>query len=261
MDCRLGKITSSGIGPFAIAERQCGHTVAELKGFVDDYGIECRKSATKGELLGILEEALPPRDYDSLFRHSKGTIDARSTLYAAKIAELSGTELPDEYDNYATIRGNALEPEARRMFEFIGGEAIEEVGFVEHDNGLFGCSPDGLIMSPGDKGGILSGVEIKCHLPKAHAKFLLDPDSFVDAHEYQVHWMMAICECDFWNLFGYCPRLPYIHKIVERGGLTERLLDSIGELAEEYKAAIDQYNSIFAEQRARIAALREGAAA
>lgn len=188
---------------------------------------------------------------------TKAAKNARYSLYDKKLAERSGAEMAEPYENYAMVRGKALEPEARRLFEYVNGVSVQEVAFVEHDSGLFGASPDGYYV----ENGRTIGLELKCPLPETHVGYVMRRESLLEKYRHQVMWQMAITGWDAVALFSYCPRISWADVVVERTEEVDLYADSIGELAEEYKAAIDQYNSIFAEQRARIAELREGAAA
>ena len=50
------------------------------------------------------------------------------------------------YQNAAMQRGNEYEPFAREEYERIYGETVQQVGWVELDNGFIGISPDGWIQ-------------------------------------------------------------------------------------------------------------------
>lgn len=249
---RAGKITASEIGPFAVADKSLSLTISEIKEKLEVLGIEFKKSASKPVLTDLLPNA------DAYMTHGKGTIDARSALYAKKISERSGAESMDEYmervrgytsETLAMQRGTELEPEARNLYIYLTGFDVKEVGFVEHDNGLCGASPDGITYNDFGIQSIDGGLEVKCHGPDKHMLFMLDPDEFENEHKHQTHWQMAIMECKWIDLFGYCPGLPYIKRRVWRNEYTGRMVKAIDELSEEYQLAIDHYNSIFAEQQ------------
>ena len=62
---------------------------------------------------------------------------------------------PDEgFGNAWTDRGHELEVIARENYE-IERDTVTEIGFCTTDDGLYGCSPDGLV-------GAFGGLEIKC---------------------------------------------------------------------------------------------------
>lgn len=262
LSIRRGRITASEVGAFAVAEKSLALTIPEIKDKLDVLGIDYKKTAKKDELAELLPNA---KRYEV---HTQATINARSALYAKKIAERSGTEMYEQYveritgykrGTLAMQRGSELESLARELYELVTGYTMTEVGFCEHDNGLCGASPDGVRLDASGEN-ILSAVEIKCHLPETHVKFLLDPDSFENEHKHQLHWQLAIMGCEFVDLFGFCPSVPYIKRRVFKNEYTARMVNAIDELSEEYRSAIDAYCEIYDEQVEYRAALREGAA-
>ena len=158
-------------------------------------------------------------------------------------------------ESLACQRGKELEPTARQAYEHYTGYEVAEVAFVESDNGICGCSPDGLIYGAG--GELLKGLEIKCHAPEKHAYFFLHPELFEQEHAPQVHWSMAITGLDSWDLFGFCPRLPSILRTVVRSELTERYARAIDELTDGLLEAVRQYNVGYAAQKVELAKRRE----
>ena len=140
--------------------------------------------------------------------------------------------------NLAVQRGRALEPLARQEYERITGYKVDQVGFVMHDYGGFGCSPDGIVCVPEklwDR-----GFETKAHMPELHLAYLLEPDEFLDAHRFQIHGSMAVTGLDRWDLFGYCPNLPPILLEVKRDDFTERLLTGIIGMVDEKRRVTEQ---------------------
>ncbi len=91
-----------------------------------------------------------------------------TTLVYKKVAELKGAKDQDSYTNADLERGVEAEELARASYEIETGNSVKQVGFVEDDGNMFGCSPDGLV---GDDG----LVEIKCqrgykYIEVAHTK-------------------------------------------------------------------------------------------
>lgn len=76
---------------------------------------------------------------------SKGCLD-----YAMDTArERAGGRAPSKFQNAAMRTGTEQEPLARRAYECLTGNLVEEVGFITTDDGAFGLSPDGLIDGDG----------------------------------------------------------------------------------------------------------------
>jgi len=118
---------------------------------------------------------------------------------------LLGTPL-DSYSNHWMDRGTKLEPEARAYYEFAKDTDVLVPGFVETDDGLIGCSPDGLVGGDG-------GVEIKCPSPGVHVSYLRRgklPAKYVA----QVQGCMWVCERQWWDFMSYHPDMdPLIIRI------------------------------------------------
>lgn len=114
----------------------------------------------------------------------------------------------ETYTNRHMERGTELEPDARSAYEFIYEKDVQQVGFVIRDDGLCGCSPDGLI---GDDG----GLEIKSPTPGVHVSYLRSqrlPAKYVQ----QVQGAMWICERNWWDFISYHPDMPLVRVPVER---------------------------------------------
>lgn len=124
------------------------------------------------------------------------------------VHELIGERLTGEFEFFYTNehmeRGNELEPEARQAYEFIYDANVTEHGFILHDSGEYGCSPDGVIYHD-EK--IVSGLEIKCPKASTMVKYHLNPDTFKSAYYQQVQGCMLITGANSWSLFAYHPKV------------------------------------------------------
>lgn len=143
---------------------------------------------------------------------------------------------PDEVafmGNRHTDRGEELEPEARETFEAIMKIKVEEVGFVTRSDEVVGCSPDGLINNKNGKP--VAGLEIKCPLPKNHAKYILDRELPVD-YKQQVHGSMAVTGLNYWYFMSYCQGMkPFIIR-VERDNYTRKVSKALDRFLIFYSA-------------------------
>ena len=88
---------------------------------------------------------------------SKGNPSKSADKYMDQLlAEyLAGQPFDMEETTHWMKRGNELEPEARKWYEFRKDTEVKQVGFIMEDHGRYGGSPDGLV---GEKG----ILEIKC---------------------------------------------------------------------------------------------------
>ena len=135
------------------------------------------------------------------------------------------------HGNANTDRGNAMEPLARAAFERSLSLEVEEVGFVTREDGVIGCSPDGLISLAGR---YICGLEIKCPLPKTHLRYLLD-GKLPDNYKPQVHFSMMVTGLP-WHFFSYCPGMTPLHLFVEPDAYTAKLRYMVEEFVSEYSA-------------------------
>jgi len=168
-------------------------------------------------------------------KRTKTDEKAALTAICKNLAEMSGCELAPIFANWAMTRGTELEPEAREYYEKESGNKVEEVGFCIHDNGGFGCSPDGFID---DRKGM---VEIKCPEPQTHVKYIFG-ESLPDTYKVQVHMQMSVTGASYSDFYSYCPGLPSMLIRVERDAYTEDLLRGLIRLSAEFK----EYKTIMA---------------
>lgn len=152
------------------------------------------------------------------------------TYLFQKVAEgFKNRPLEDEaFATYDTEQGQILEDEARREYCFsfkAKNERLIDAGFVEHDDGRFGCSPDALI-------GEASGLEIKCPKFKTHVRYLLTGE-LPDDYAAQVHGSMYATGRPRWVFMSYARGFPPFVLTVRRD---EAICAKIGEaLAGFYK--------------------------
>jgi putative phage-type endonuclease len=136
---------------------------------------------------------------------SKGKGSAESAgvrNYRAQLVceRLTGT-VEETYINAAMQRGTELEPLARECYEFLTGNTVDQIAFVDHPTiPMSGASPDGMI---GDVG----LVEIKCPNTATHIEYILGnmpPSQYLP----QMLWQMACTGRQWCDFVSYDPRLP-----------------------------------------------------
>ncbi len=148
------------------------------------------------------------------------------------MADCIRPDMVDFIGNRHTDRGNELEPEARNEFSRIMEMEVQQVGFITRDDGIVGCSPDGLIYRNGKP---IAGLELKCPLAKNHARYLVE-SSLPKDYAPQVHGGMAVTGLDFWYFMSYCQGMaPFILR-VERDGFTAKVGDSLDRFLIFYAA-------------------------
>ena len=137
--------------------------------------------------------------FDMIITPSKGEpAKAQETLINQLISEsiLPPEEGEIKHTSDEMYEGMRLEGEARckYMLEYANAE-VKEVGFIVHDSGMFGCSPDGLT---GDD----RGIELKCPSGPVMVSYLRGG---VLPAEYrcQVHGSMVVTGRKKWDFMAY----------------------------------------------------------
>ena len=153
----------------------------------------------------------------------KPSSSAESYINEMIAERLTGRSKPF-YTNEHMERGNELEPEAREAYEFITDTEVVETGFILHDSGEFGCSPDGLVGEDG-------GLEIKCPSDSVHVSYLRAGK--VPAKYYQqVQGCMWITGREWWDFMSYHPEMPHL---LVRARRNEKFIKA---MAEQVEAAV-----------------------
>jgi len=130
--------------------------------------------------------------------------------------------------------GMILEAEARCRYELDhASEPVTEMGFLMHESGLFGGSPDALVGESG-------GAEIKCPSGPVHVGYFR-AGVLPACYKQQVHGYLAVTGRPWWSFFSYCRNLPPFHVIVKRDEYTAKLEKELFNFAEKYNAARVQF--------------------
>lgn len=163
----------------------------------------------------------------------------KSYLYK-KVAEgFRGKPLDDQdFSSLHTENGQILEDEARKLFCFTFDHAqLSDAGFVEHDDGRFGCSPDALI-------GEDSGLEIKAPMQKTHTKYLIE-GKLPEDYATQVHGCIYATGRPQWEFMSYARKFPPLLLKVERDEkINEQIRKALDIFYARYDEAIAKLKSI-----------------
>ena len=152
------------------------------------------------------------------------------------IAERMGWQEPEWLKpTYWMERGIDLEDESRKWFQVETGLKVIECGFIAHDNGLAGFSPDGYIMD----GDILIPLELKCPKPSTHVTWFLD-GGLPKEHIGQCHFGLAITDAPYMYFQSYTPNAKPVLEKVERSEYTETMKSAIVKFAEELSEAFNK---------------------
>lgn len=97
-------------------------------------------------------------------------------------------------------RGNELEPQAIRAYEFQEETETTPVGFITDDAMTMGATPDRLLV------GAAAGLEIKVPAPHTHLAYLID--GFGSDYVTQAQGQNLVCEFEFVDRYSWHPELP-----------------------------------------------------
>lgn len=177
-------------------------------------------------------------------RWPTGKPSAQRDDYACEIIAEKLVDGPDPWrDDYQSAdmqRGTFSEAEARKFYAFERDCEVRQVGFCVHDNGFWGCSPDGLVEPDG-------GVEIKCPRPSTQVRYFLD--GVVPAkYRPQVHGCLIVTGRAWWDFLSYCPGLPPLLLRVTPDEYTKQL-----------EAALVEFKALYDDLLAKVLAARDAA--
>lgn len=233
---RAGKITGSNfhlvrqrVG--ALTEQQARYVEAVRGGMTPQAAATLAGYKAKPKASGIERalEGLPVGDF---------TDPAKNYAFRVAIERISGVPLDEGHETWAMERGHELEPVARREHEIVCGVIVETCGFIQSEDGVFGCSLDGLIDHDG-------GAEYKCFVaPERVRAVVLDGDwsDVIDQAQGGLwlsgrHWIDTCL---------YCPALAPVGR-----ALTVKRIyrddDYIFELERDllaFKTLVDQYEAM-----------------
>ena len=174
-----------------------------------------------------------------------GKVSTQRDSYMRKCAVARKYKLPSWSGNKHTDRGHELEPLARDLFCELSGLEIKEVSFIEHDNELCGCSPDGLIYAP--DGRLVSGLDIKCFMYDKHVGIITKGVMPTD-NKPQVHGEMWLAEVNCWQYMPYHDdAMPFDHCVieVEKDQYTDNLSNEVLSFCEELDRRAEEFISDF----------------
>lgn len=157
---------------------------------------------------------------------AKGEGKTRRTYMLKLAGEIITGEPMESFSNAHTERGHEFEPEARDLYAFQTGAALERVAFIR--NGRTGCSPDSLIGEDG-------GAEIKTKLPHLLAEVLLKGE-VPPEHKAQVQGTLWVSKRQWWDVVIYWPRMPLFVKRVYRD---EPYIQKLATEVDKFNAELD----------------------
>jgi hypothetical protein len=139
---------------------------------------------------------------------STGEISKSLPGYAMQLAgEMFCGRTLDGFEPTAWMeRGQEMEAEAVRAYQFTHDQDVDPVGFITDDAESMGCSPDGLIASEG-------GCEVKCLKAENHIKAILyyqKNGHIQPEYVQQVQGGLMISGRKWWDSIFFHPDLPIL---------------------------------------------------
>ncbi len=176
-----------------------------------------------------------------LTKQDKTSAKARRTAAGSVLAELAGFPDPPVVENADIKRGVEWEPQAIQEFSRLTGLLVDPIGFAQSKHGLFGSSPDGLILSCGE------GLEVKC--PRASKLIQYhQTGELPDEYRDQVHGTMAVLGCKAYHFFAYHEGLPSFHVRVVRDSYTNDMLEGLKSFSNYLRGISELMAGLTAEQ-------------
>ena len=145
--------------------------------------------------------------------------------------------LIDGYSNAHMERGHEQEPIARALYEDLTFCNVTNGGF--YDNGLTGCSPDGLVNNDGL-------IEIKSVIDTTHFA-TMQRNSFDPAYKWQLYFNLKESGREWIDFVSYCADFPektqlFTHRI--HASLSDEMFTKIEVRLLEFETLINQYKGV-----------------
>lgn len=132
---------------------------------------------------------------------STGNPSDSAIKYARTLAAERGSGISEiSYQSRAMAEGTRREEESRLVYAMIKEVEVREVGFCLSDNGLYGCSPDGLIGEDGL-------LELKNRTGGVTVEHLLE-DKLPTSVIQQVQGQLLVTGRKWLDYMSYYPGLP-----------------------------------------------------
>ena len=131
---------------------------------------------------------------------AKGQGLTRKRYLRKIVGERLTGKVGESFSNVHTDRGTEQEPFARMAYEAKTGNIVEEVGFIQHDSLMAGCSPDGLIDAVG-------GCEIKSVVRDVQIE-TVDRGGYPSEHVAQIQGCIWVSGREWFDFVSYSPELP-----------------------------------------------------
>ena len=162
----------------------------------------------------------------------------RANYHAQLVAERLTGKPSDSFSNAAMQWGIDQEAAAREAYANLIGDAVAEIGFVDHPRLEWsGASPDGLV-------GFDGLVEIKCPNTATHIATLTGAE--IDKkYRLQMQWQMICTGRDWCDFVSFDPRMPaemqlHVRRVERDDHLLAELEQDVSAFLAEVAATVEQ---------------------
>ena len=159
---------------------------------------------------------------------SGGEAATRRNYKTQLVVERLTGQRTETYTNGAMQWGIDHEDPGREAYEFITGNTVDQIGFIDHPTiPMSGASPDGLIGEDGM-------LEIKCPNTSTHIEWMLAGGA-PSEHVNQMQWQMECAGRKWCDFVSYDPRMPlelqlFIVRVERDEKRTENIKAEVAEL-------------------------------
>lgn len=154
-----------------------------------------------------------------------------------KVSEKVLGWVPPDAHTWNMEQGNLVESHARGWLAFEYDLDIRQVGFCVSDDGLSGCSPDGLIGEDG-------GVEIKAPTPPVQTEYLLAgelPEKYV----LQVQYSLWVTQRKWWIFCSYNLQLsPLFIRVEPDPKIQAAISEAMADFAPKFHEAVKRIKTM-----------------
>lgn len=158
------------------------------------------------------------------------TGEGPETMLCEMVAErLLGEPLPQS-TFFNGEQGNLIEESARPAFTLETGLDVQQIGFIETDDGAAGCSPDGIIV------GQECGLEIKCPMLPTAIKYLISGEVPPD-YVLQIQTSLFVTGWQMWKFMSFRRGWPPLILDIEPD---DKIQDAISEAVAAFTARLDE---------------------
>lgn len=236
MDMRIAKVTGSAVGKIMASSRE----LMILKSGKD--GFKIANMATKTVLAKSYETKIDAEKALSIMyakNPEKTFTDTakKSAIIIARELVTRKRSLIEGYSNAHMERGHEQEPIARALYEELTFCDVANGGF--YDNGLTGCSPDGLVNNDGL-------IEIKSVIDTTHFA-TIQRNSFDPAYKWQLYFNLKESGREWIDFVSYCADFPektqlFTHRIWSN--LAGEQFKQIDLRLLEFESLVNEYKKI-----------------